>query len=159
MLTSKAKYALRAMSDLAAQTSRAPAFIADIAARQQIPRRFLENILLELRKHGLVVSQRGKLGGYALARARESISYADIIRVIDGPLALTPCTSRTAYRRCEDCKAEAECPIRSTLLAVRDASAAVLEATTLAEAARIPKARKALKRVAKKVPAKRSQKV
>lgn len=142
MLTSKAKYALRAMTDLAAQTPGAAVFIADIAARQQIPRRFLENILLELRKRGLVVSQRGKTGGYALARAPEAISYADIIRVIDGPLALTPCTSRTAYRRCKDCKAEAECPIRRALMAVRDASAAVLEATTLDQAVRKPGARK-----------------
>ena len=72
MLTSKAKYALRAMIDLAAQTGagpRRPLFIGDIAQRQDIPRRFLENILLELRKHGLVVSHRGKAGGYALARA------------------------------------------------------------------------------------------
>ena len=148
MLTSKAKYALRAMTDLAAQTPGAAVFIADIAARQQIPRRFLENILLELRKRGLVVSQRGKTGGYALARAPEAINFADIIRVIDGPLALTPCTSRTAYRRCEDCKAEAECPIRRALMAVRDASAAVLEATTLDQAVH-PRAR-ALKRARKR---------
>ncbi len=138
MLTSKAKYALRAMTDLAAQTPGSPVFIADIASRQKIPRRFLENILLELRKRGLVVSQRGKLGGYALARAPETISYADIIRIIDGPLAPTPCTSRTAYRRCEDCKAEADCAIRGALMAVRDASAAVLEATTLKQTTRTP---------------------
>lgn len=138
MLTSKAKYALRAMIDLAAQAGagpRSPVFIADIATRQDIPRRFLENILLELRKHGLVVSHRGKAGGYALARTPDLITFADIIRAIDGPLALTPCTSRTAYQRCEDCKDEALCAIRRTMLKVRDASAGILEATTLAEAA------------------------
>ncbi|MES1199730.1 MAG: Rrf2 family transcriptional regulator [Pseudomonadota bacterium] len=137
MLTSKAKYALRAMIDLAAQGGagpRRPIFIADVAARQDIPRRFLENILLELRKHGLVVSHRGKAGGYALARTPDLITFADVIRAIDGPLALTPCTSRTAYQRCEDCKNEAECAIRKTLLQVRDATAKVLEGTTLAEA-------------------------
>lgn len=138
MLTSKAKYALRAMIDLAAQTGlgpRIPFFIGDIAQRQDIPRRFLENILLELRKHGLVVSHRGKAGGYALAKAPDLITFADVIRAIDGPLALTPCTSRTAYQRCEDCRDEAVCAIRKTMLKVRDASAAILEAMTLAEAA------------------------
>lgn len=138
MLTSKAKYALRAMIDLAAQAGagpRSPVFIADIANRQDIPRRFLENILLELRKHGLVVSHRGKAGGYALARTPDLITFADVIRAIDGPLALTPCTSRTAYQRCEDCKDEAICAIRKTMLKVRDANALILEGTTLADAA------------------------
>src|SRR5438552_15699184 len=105
MLTSKAKYALRAMVDLAEQDAdepRKPIFIADVAGRQDIPRRFLENILLELRKHGLVVSHRGKAGGYALAKAPAEITFADVIRAIDGPLALTPCTSRMSYQRCED---------------------------------------------------------
>lgn len=137
MLTSKAKYALRAMIDLAAQAGagpRRPVFIADVAERQDIPRRFLENILLELRKHGLVVSHRGKAGGYALARTPDLITFADVIRAIDGPLALTPCTSRTAYQRCEDCKEEVECAIRRTMLRVRDASAEILENQTLAEA-------------------------
>lgn len=143
MLTSKAKYALRAMVDLASQTGdgpRRPFFISDIAARQDIPRRFLENILLELRKHGLVVSHRGKAGGYALARAPEQISFADIIRAIDGPLALTPCTSRTAYQRCEDCRDEAACAIRKTLVSVRDATALILEGATLASAVTPPAA-------------------
>ena len=140
MLTSKAKYALRAMIDLAARAGagpRRPVFIAEVATRQDIPRRFLENILLELRKDGLVVSHRGKMGGYALARSPELITFADVIRAIDGPLALTPCTSRTAYRRCEDCKDETTCAIRRTMLEVRDASASILEHTTLAHAARI----------------------
>lgn len=138
MLTSKAKYALRAMIDLAAQAGagpRTPVFIADIARRQNIPRRFLENILLELRKHGLVVSHRGKMGGYALARAPDLITFADVIRAIDGPLALTPCTSRTAYQRCDDCKDEATCSLRKTLVQVRDATANILESRTLAAAA------------------------
>jgi Rrf2 family protein len=137
VLTSKAKYALRAMIDLAAQAGagpRKPIFIADVASRQDIPRRFLENILLELRKHGLVVSHRGKSGGYALARTPDLITFADIIRAIDGPLALTPCTSRTAYQRCEDCRDEAACIIRRTMLQARDASASILESTTLAQA-------------------------
>jgi Rrf2 family protein len=138
MLTSKAKYALRAMIDLAEQTGfgeRRPLFIGDISERQDIPRRFLENILLELRKHGLVVSHRGKAGGYALARAPDLITFADIIRAIDGPLALTACSSRTAYRRCEDCRDEAVCALRKALVKVREATASILESATLAEAA------------------------
>lgn len=137
MLTSKAKYALRAMIDLAAEARngpRRPCFIGDIATRQDIPRRFLENILLELRKHGLVVSHRGKAGGYALARAADSITFADVIRAIDGPLALTPCTSLTAYQRCDDCVDEALCAIRQAMLSVREATASVLEGITLARA-------------------------
>jgi Rrf2 family protein len=141
VLTSKAKYALKAMIDLAGHEGagpRRPVFIADVATRQDIPRRFLENILLELRKHGLVVSHRGKMGGYALARSPDLITFADIVRAIDGPLALTPCTSRTAYRRCEDCRDEATCALRRTLLKVRDATALILEGTTLAEAVDSP---------------------
>ncbi len=135
MLTSKAKYALKAMIDLAAQGPRRPVFIAAIAERQDIPRRFLENILLELRNAGLVTSQRGKMGGYALARAPDLITFADVVRAIDGPLALTPCTSRMAYQRCVDCRDEATCSIRKTLVQARDALALVLERATLAEAA------------------------
>src|SRR5262249_20643268 len=140
MLTSKAKYALRAMVDLATQEGagpRKPVFIADVSRRQDIPRRFLENILLELRKHGLVVSHRGKAGGYALARAPDLITFADIIRAIDGPLALTPCTSRNAYQNCADCIDEAICAIRKTMVEVREATAGILEQTTLAKAARL----------------------
>ena len=137
MLTNKAKYALRAMIDLAARSGkeRHPLMIGDIATRQDIPRRFLENILLELRNEGLVVSYRGKSGGYALARDAADITFADIIRIIDGPLALAPCASRTAYERCDDCKDEAICTLRHTLVKARDAVAEVLEQTTLADAA------------------------
>jgi len=139
MLTSKAKYALRAMVDLARAAStapHAPVLIGDIAKRQDIPRRFLEAILLELRRHELVVSQRGKAGGYRLAKPAEAISFADIIRAIDGPLALTPCTSQTAYQRCVDCQEEGVCAIRKTLQKVRDASADILEGASLASALR-----------------------
>src|SRR5262245_13524155 len=136
MLTSKAKYALRAMVDLAVNDRGGPIFIADIARRQDIPRRFLENILIELRRGGLVTSHRGKNGGYALARAPETLTFAEIIRAIDGPLALAPCASATAYRKCEDCVDEHTCTVRPALIAAREATAAVLEQTTLAAAAR-----------------------
>lgn len=138
MLTVKAKYALRAMIDLATVPPGRPATIGDIAARQDIPRRFLENILVELKRSGLVASHRGKLGGYELARPPAEISFAEIIRISDGPLALAPCASRTAYQRCDDCPDEATCILRRVLIEVRDASAAILERTTLADAAEMP---------------------
>jgi len=138
MLTSKAKYALRAMIELARAAKTAPGqpmAIGDIAERQEIPRRFLEAILNELRSHDLVVSTRGKAGGYVLALPADEITFADVIRAIDGPLALTPCTSKTAYQRCDDCH-EADCALRTTLRKVRDASAEILESATIASALR-----------------------
>jgi Rrf2 family protein len=140
MLTSKAKYALRAMIDLAAQSAAGhwstSQMIGDIARRQEIPRRFLENILLELRRHELVVSHRGKNGGYALARSPKDITFAHVIRAIDGPLALAPCASLTNPRRCEDCTDdEAACMVRHTLMRARAALGGVLDTTTLADAA------------------------
>ncbi|MFT3727107.1 MAG: Rrf2 family transcriptional regulator [Terricaulis sp.] len=137
MLTNKAKYALRAMIDLAVHSGgeNQTRMISEIAKDQHIPRRFLENILLEMRNEGFVVSYRGKTGGYALARDADEISFADIIRVIDGPLALTPCASRTAYQKCDDCKDEMVCVLRNTLVEARDAVADVLENTTIAQAA------------------------
>ncbi len=132
MLSQKARYALRAMIHLAEKPRDEPTLISEIAERQKVPRKFLELILLDLKKRGLVHSVRGRNGGYVLGRAPHEISFAEIIRVIDGPLALAPCASRTAYRRCEDCFDETTCVIRKALMEVRDASAAVLERMTLA---------------------------
>src|SRR5262245_26862950 len=134
MLSQKARYASRALYALAAKPAGAPIMIADIAVEARVPRKFLEQILLDLKRPGIVQSQRGKLGGYALGRSPYKISFADIIRAIDGPLALSPCVSVTAYRRCSDCVDEATCVTRKVLLAVRDATAGILEHRTLAEA-------------------------
>lgn len=133
MLTQRARYALHAMVFLARKN--APATVAEIAQAETIPRKFLEGILAELGTRGLVVGKRGPSGGYHLARAAESISFADILRCIDGPLALAPCASLTAYRQCSDCKSVETCEIRPILLAVRDTTALLLEGMTLAEAA------------------------
>src|SRR5580692_4076910 len=102
MLSSKARYALRALVELA-RVEGAQITAGDLAIRADAPRKFLEAILLELARRGVVVSRRGKFGGYALARAPAAISFAEVIRVIDGPLALAPCVSRTAFRKCHDC--------------------------------------------------------
>jgi Rrf2 family protein len=130
MLSQKARYALRAMLCLAREKKPLP--IREIAEVERIPRKFLELILLDLKSHGLVLSHRGKTGGYELAKSPDAISFADVLRVIDGPLALAPCASRTAFRRCKDCVSLETCAIRAALLEVRDASAAILESRTLA---------------------------
>jgi Rrf2 family protein len=106
--------------------------IADIAERARVPRKFLEQILLEMKKRGLVRSVRGRAGGYLMGRDPKNISFADVLRVIDGPIALSPCASLTAYTKCNDCFDEKTCTIRKALLAARDATASVLESRTLA---------------------------
>ena len=133
MLSQKARYALRALFLLAKRPIGQPVTIAEIAAEARIPRKFLEQILLELKKRGILHSVRGKFGGYTLGRSPDKISFAEVIRTIDGPLALSPCVSVTAYRRCDDCVDEATCVLRKVLLAVRDTTAHILESRTLAE--------------------------
>lgn len=130
MISQKSRYALRALIYLARQGA---ASIATIAEHENIPRKYLEAIMAELKLHGFVTSRRGKSGGYTLARAASDISFADVLRATDGPLALAPCASRTAYRRCEDCIDVETCSIRHALIAARDATAAVLEATFISD--------------------------
>ncbi len=132
MLSQKARYALRALIVLAEAGEGASMMTGDLAAAAAVPRAFLERILLDLKRHGLVASRRGRSGGYGLAKPPDEIDFAAIVRAIDGPLALAPCASRTAYRRCEDCIDVETCAIRAALIAVRDATAAILEARTLA---------------------------
>jgi Rrf2 family protein len=133
MLSQKARYALRAMIELARADTQVTA--GELADRADAPRKFLEAILLSLSREGLVVSRRGKFGGYILGRPAQDISFAEIIRLVDGPLALTPCVSRTAFRRCEDCRDLVTCALREALLRARDATAAVLEGYSVADAA------------------------
>jgi Rrf2 family protein len=124
MLSQRARYALRALvylSECGAASS------AAIARDVPVPRKFLEQILMQLKAHQLVESRRGREGGYRLSRPGDRISFADVIRVVDGPLALAPCASRTAYRPCESCGDVETCPIRPALIRARDATAAVLE--------------------------------
>jgi Rrf2 family protein len=134
MLSSKARYALRAVVELA-RVEGSQVTAGDLAERADAPRKFLEAILLELARRGVVVSRRGKLGGYSLARPASQISFAEVIRVIDGPLAMAPCVSRLQFRKCDDCPDLATCSIREALLRARDATAEVLEGYSLAEAA------------------------
>ncbi len=135
MLSQKARYALHALIVLAEHTGEEPLQIATIAEEARVPRKFLEAILVDLKKRGIVKSLRGRSGGYLIGKAPKDISFADVIRTIDGPLALAPCVSVTAYHKCEDCVDETACAIRKVLLAARDATAEVLETRNLAQAA------------------------
>ena len=133
MISQKAKYALRALAALARAESKRPMLIAEIAEQQKIPKKFLEQILLDLKHRGIVVSKRGKEGGYLLLKPPHEITFGEVLRMIDGPIAPLPCLSQTAYRRCDDCLSEAECEIRHVFARVADATREVLFQSTIAD--------------------------
>ncbi|MDH7640350.1 RrF2 family transcriptional regulator [Sphingomonas oryzagri] len=137
MLAQKTRYALRALLYLAEADHGRSVQVADIAATQQVPRKYLELILLDLKKAGMVTSRRGPGGGYVLARKPAEISFAEVIRLMDGPLALVPCASLNFYARCGDCHDEATCAIRRVMAQVRTEADRILSGTTLADAAAI----------------------
>ena len=132
MLTRKSKYGLKALLVLAERTEGEPMLISDLAERQKLPKKFLEAILLELKRAGLLHSKKGKGGGYVLGRKPAEITVGQVIRVLEGPLALTPCVSVTAYRKCDECLDENTCAVRLAMKEVRDATSDILDNTTLA---------------------------
>jgi Rrf2 family protein len=142
MLSAKAKYAFKAMFALARLGPGALLQSQEISEKENISKKFLDLILLELRGHGLVRSFRGQRGGYALAKPPSEITLGQIVRIIDGPLAPIACASVTAYRRCTDCKNEAECLVRQSMKRVRDAASDILDNTTLESALAMEKSRK-----------------
>ncbi len=131
MISRKAKFAIKALKVLADEYGKGPVLIAYISGKENIPKKFLESILLDLRNHGLLQSQKGKGGGYSLRLEPDHINLAQVIRVIDGPIAPTPCVSLNFYVRCDDCDDEVTCRLRPIMLRVRDANLAVYEKTTL----------------------------
>jgi Rrf2 family protein len=133
MLTKKGKYGLKAMVHLAGYPPGAPSLVTDIATINDIPKKFLDTILGELRNAGFVNSKKGKGGGYTLARPAQDIRVGHIIRVLDGPLAPIQCASKTAYRRCDDCTDETTCGVRLLMLQAREAITQVLDNRTLAD--------------------------
>ena len=133
MLSRKTKYAIKALIALAEHGPDAPVRIADLAREQQIPPKFLELILLELRNQGILRSRKGKGGGYLLARDPGAIYLGQIVRMFDGPLAPVPCASQTAYVPCSDCPNEAVCGVHLAMKKVRDATAKILDGTSLAQ--------------------------
>lgn len=139
MLSSRAKYALRAVLVLAEEAPSERWTSAQIIAeRSDTPRKFLEAILVQLRDEGFIQSRRGPVGGHKLLKPADAITVADIYRVIDGPIALTPCASRTRFGVCKDCKDIETCQLTGLMQRVRDAAAEVLEGCTVADLARNP---------------------
>jgi Rrf2 family protein len=138
MISQKAKYALRALVALVKAGPGSSLMISDIARDQAIPKKFLEQILLELKRAGIVLSKRGRLGGYALLRAPSEVTFGEVLRLIDGPIAPLPCLSKIAYRRCVDCADEGTCEIRHVFARVTLATRDVLDHTTLADSVAVP---------------------
>ena len=131
MLTKKGKYGLKALVDLAQLNPGETAFITEIATRNNIPKKFLDAILLELRNAGILRSKKGPGGGYSLSRPASEIHIGQVIRTLDGPLAPIRCASRTAFEVCEDCADPERCEVRRSMTDVRDAIASILDNMTL----------------------------
>lgn len=137
MITQKTKYALKALMVLADEWSgaRRPLSIEEVARRSETPKRFLEHILLEVRNAGVIASVRGRSGGYVLIKEPKAVALAELLRLIDGPIAPLPCLSRKAYQRCEDCADEASCRLRRVFADVFWSYLLLLESLTLADLA------------------------
>lgn len=131
MLSMKAKYALKALSDLARLPQGEILASNDIAMRHGISKKFLDAILGDLRTAGIVATRKGRSGGYHLVRPADLVSVGEVLRVLDGPLAPIACASRTAYAPCHDCADPVSCGVRLTMMEVRDAIARVLDTKTL----------------------------
>ncbi|ADE85872.1 transcriptional regulator, BadM/Rrf2 family [Rhodobacter capsulatus SB 1003] len=134
MITQKMKYALKALLELADEARRdspQALTIEEIATRSGTPKRFLEHILLDLRKAGVVASIRGRSGGYSLLKAPRDVSISELVRRIDGPIAPLPCLSRSAYQPCDDCHDEAACRIRKVFAEVFWSYLVLIDSLTL----------------------------
>lgn len=132
MLSKKAKYAINALVFLARHTGEGPTPIGQIAEKQNIPRKFLEAILLDLKNAGILQSKKGKYGGYILNRPPEKIQMAEVMRLFDGAIALLPCVTYRFYERCEECRDEETCGIREVFMEIRNETVRRLKEATLA---------------------------
>lgn len=133
MLSQRAKYGLKALLYMADHAEDKGVRGMDISQAECIPKKFLDLILLNLKAEDLITSKKGKQGGYQLARRPDRISVGQVIRILDGPLAPVSCVSRTAYKRCTDCRDENACRVRRVMGQVRDAIAEILDNTSLAD--------------------------
>lgn len=120
MLSKKTKYAFHALTYLGKQKEKTPVLISEIATRTKVPKKFLESILLDLKKAGILTSKMGKGGGYYLLRDPEDVKLADVIRMFNGPIALLPCVSLNYYEACDECSSEATCGLNKIMIEVRD---------------------------------------
>jgi Rrf2 family protein len=133
MLSKKTKYGLKALSYLANQEQNVPILISDISESENISKKFLESILLTLKKNGILGSKKGKGGGYYLVKDPNEIKISTIIRLLEGPIAMLPCVSLNYYKKCDDCKSEERCSLNILMAEVRDSTLKILENKTLEE--------------------------
>lgn len=133
MLSKKTKYGLKAITYIARNESDLPVRVSEIAEHEKIPQKFLEGILLTLRKAGVLGSKKGKNGGYYLREAPSEIKMTDVMRVLEGPIAMVPCVSLNYYEKCDDCPDENLCSVHKLMIQVRDNTLKVFRNTTLAD--------------------------
>ena len=133
MLSKKTKYAIKALVALGKNVERPPMQISKIAEEEHIPKKFLEQILLDLRNAGFLYSKKGAGGGYSLNKKPEEILLVHVMRVTDGPIAMVPCASLNFYHRCDECHQETSCGIRDVFIEVRDATLKILTETSIAD--------------------------
>ncbi len=131
MLSKKTKYGLKALTYITRKGSDAPVLISEIAEKEHISKKFLENILLTLKNAGFLSSKKGKGGGYYLIKQPEEITLAALIRILEGPIAMLPCVSLNFYEKCDDCPDERECSLHKLMIEVRDNTLNILENQTL----------------------------
>jgi len=131
MLSKKAKYAINALVFLAKQPTKEPVLIESISTSEKIPKKFLETILLDLKRSGMLNSKKGKGGGYYLQKLPKEISLADVIRLFDGAIAYIPCASQKYFEACAECSEPDTCGIRDAFLEIRDKTVALLKKNTL----------------------------
>lgn len=134
MLSKKTQYAFRALMHLAQNGNNKPVLISEISANKKIPLKFLENILLQLKQEGMLGSKKGRGGGYFFIKNPQEILLADVLRKVDGPIALLPCVSLHFYEKCSNCD-EKNCGLHKVMCEVRDANLAILETKTVADIA------------------------
>lgn len=133
MLSKKTKYGLKALTYIARSESETPVRVGEIAQSEQIPQKFLEGILLTLRKSGVLGSKKGKHGGYYLRSEPSEIKMTDVMRVLEGPIAMVPCVSLNYYEKCDDCPDENLCSVHKLMIEVRDSTLKVFRNKTLAD--------------------------
>jgi len=143
MLSKKTKYAINALVFLARKENSQPVLISEIAEKQHIPKKFLEAILLDLRRAGILNSKKGKGGGYYLQKKADEVNLADVIRLFDGAIAFLPCVTHKYYERCEECVDENICGIRDVFFQVRNETVEILKRSTLSEIIKREESRKA----------------
>jgi len=133
MISRKTKYGIKALTYLARLDNKNPVQISTISKSENISQKFLESILLTLRKAGYLGSKKGKGGGYYLLKDANEIPISEIYRILEGPIAMVPCVSLNFYEKCEDCPSESSCSVHHLMIQVRDSTLKILENTSLAE--------------------------